>query len=56
MFYDKARDDHPCVTKTPVAWADTILTASDDYLYDDEPTLDESIDIHAFLNIYVIVR
>jgi hypothetical protein len=50
MFYDKARDDPPCVTKTPVAWADTILTASDDYLYDDEPTLDESIDNHALFD------
>jgi hypothetical protein len=42
MFYDKPRDDPPCVTKN--------LTASDDYLYDDEPTLDESIHKHALFD------
>jgi hypothetical protein len=50
MFYDKPRDDPPCVTKTLVVWADKILTASDHYLYDDEPTLDESIDNHALFD------
>jgi hypothetical protein len=32
MFYDKARDDLPCVTITPVTWDEQILTASDDDL------------------------
>jgi hypothetical protein len=48
MFYEKALDDSPLVTILAVAWEDKIEPACDDNLYDDEPTLDEYIDIYAF--------
>jgi hypothetical protein len=48
MFYEKALDDPPLVTILPMAWADKIEPACDDNLYDNEPVLDEYIDIHAF--------
>jgi hypothetical protein len=48
MFYEKALDDPPLVTISPVAWADKIEPVCGDNLYDNEPILDECIDIHAF--------
>ena len=37
----------PCVTILPMAWADKIIVESNDDLYDDDPIVDENIDIHA---------
>jgi hypothetical protein len=47
IFYDKSLDDPPLVTILPVAWEDKIEPACGDNLYDNEPILNEYIDIHA---------
>ena len=45
MMFDKALNDPPCVTIIPVAWADRVIISSNDDLYDENPILDDSIDI-----------
>jgi hypothetical protein len=48
MFYEKSLDNLPIVKNLPVAWADKIEPDCDDNLNDNEPILDEYIDIHDF--------